>query len=94
LEQKVGLYHDNITLRKKRRGKAKVLSTTLTYYPSIQNFTLLLPLIKEGSRVEGLTILEYFMVIITGHVPQLQSFLVPFDEDEKLSAKPRTRMIL
>jgi hypothetical protein len=54
----------------------------------------LLPLIKEGSRVEGLTILEYFMVIITGHVPQLQSFLVPFDEDEKLSAKPRTRMIL
>jgi len=54
----------------------------------------LLPLIKEGPVVEGLTIMEYFMAILTGHVPQSQLFLVPFDEDEKLSARPRTKMTL
>jgi hypothetical protein len=93
LEQKVGLYHDNHNSNKKKTGeKAKVLSTTLTNYPSIQNFTLLLPLIEEGSGVEGLTIMEYFTAILTGHVPQSQLFLVPFDEDERPSAKPRTNM--
>ena len=44
--------------------------------------------------MEGLTILEYFMAILTGHVPQSQLFFVPFEEDEKLPAKPRTRMVL
>ena len=79
---------------KKTGGKSKVLSTTLTNYPSIQNFTLLLPLIKEGPVVEGLTIMEYFTAILTGHVPQSQLFLVSFDEDEKPSARPRTKMTL
>jgi hypothetical protein len=55
---------------------------------------LLLPLIKEGPVVEGLTIMEYFMAILTGHVLQSQLFLVPFDEDEKPSARPRTKMTL
>jgi hypothetical protein len=54
----------------------------------------LLPLIKEGSVVEGLTIMEYFTAILTGHVPQSQLFFVPFNEDEKPSARPRTKMTL
>jgi hypothetical protein len=55
---------------------------------------LLLPLIKEGLGVEGLKVMEYSTAILTGHVPQSQLFLVPFDEDEKLSAKPRTKVTL
>jgi hypothetical protein len=54
----------------------------------------LLPLIKVGSVVEGLTIMEYFTAIRTGHVPQSQLFLVHFDEDEKPSARLRTKMTL
>jgi hypothetical protein len=42
-------------------------------------------LIKEGPVVEGLTIMEYFMAILTGHVLQSQLFLVPFDEEENKS---------
>jgi hypothetical protein len=38
--------------------------------------------------------MEYFMAILTGHVPQSQLFLVPFDEDERPSARPRTKMTL
>jgi len=72
------LPHQHKSNKKKTGAKSKVLSTTLTNYPSIQNFTLLLPLIKEGSGVEGLIIMEYFMAIITGHVPQSQLFLVSF----------------
>jgi len=44
--------------------------------------------------VEGLTIMEYFTAILTGHVPQSQLFLVSLDEDEKPSARPRTKMTL
>jgi hypothetical protein len=54
----------------------------------------LLPLIKENSEVEGLTIMEYFTAILTGHVQQSQLFLVPLEEDEKPSARPRTKMTL
>ncbi len=38
--------------------------------------------------------MEYFTVILTGHAPQSQLFLVPLDEDEKPSARPRTKMTL
>jgi hypothetical protein len=94
LEQKVGLYHDNITLPKKRGGSQKysVLLSRITQVFKI--ITLLLSLIKEGSVVEGLTIMEYFTAILTGHVPQSQLFLVPFDEDERPSARLRTKMTL
>ena len=38
--------------------------------------------------------MEYFTAILTGHVPQSQLFLVPLDEDEKPSTRPRTKMTL